>query len=225
MDKTRSTVRRRHFLRATVGTVALAGCLGHSDDEADASDLGEHPALTDSGVVPRLGPDPASAEAVVVEFGDPSCLQCATYADRTFPTLRGDYVDPGRIAYLWRGRPTVAEWAASGIATLHATHEQDPAAFWWLKDRYYDEQGSITTDDTVDRAVEWLGKRDAVDGDAVRIAVDEGQYDERIDTDSRAAAASDVTGVPTFVLFREGEYVTTVVGPQPPEVFEGALDL
>lgn len=224
MAPSRPSVRRRRFLGATAG-VALAGCLGRGDEEADDPGLGGHPAAAHSEGVPRLGPDPSSAEAVVVEFGDPSCSQCATYDDRTFSALRDDYVESGRMAYLWRGRPTVAEWAASGIAALHATHEQDEQTFWWLKDRYYDEQGSIETDDAVDRAVEWLGDRDAVDGDAVGTAVAEGRYDERIDADREAAADSDVTSVPSFVLFRDGEYVTTVVGPQPPEVFEGALDL
>jgi len=70
-----------------------------------------------------------------------------------------------------------------------------------------------------------LRERDAVDGDAVRTAVEEGRYDERIAADRRAAEGSEITSVPSFVLFRDGKYVTTVVGPQPSEVFEGALDL
>lgn len=224
MAPSRSSVHRRRFLGATAG-IALAGCLGRGNEEPTEPGLDEHPAVADSEGAPRLGPELSSAETVVVEFGDPSCSQCATYDDRTFSALKDDYVDSGRMAYVWRGRPTVAEWATSGIATLYATHDQDEPTFWWLKDRYYAEQASITTGAAVDRAVEWLGERDAVDGNTVRTAVAEGRYHERIDADREAAANSDVTSVPTFVLFRDGEYVTTVVGPQPIEVFEGALDL
>ena len=204
--------------------VSLAGCLGGGDGEGDG-ELDDHPSLSGPDGAPRLGPEPADAEGVVVAFDDPSCSSCATFATETFPQLRDGPIDNGRVSYLGRLLPWVEpEWSRPAINALYAVHEADPESFWELKNRYYEAQGELG-EDTVRAWTEAEVETLSVDADSVLTAVDEGQYDDRIDAAETVAEDSDVTVVPSFVLFSRGEYVTTVVGPQPYDVFEGALDL
>lgn len=201
-------------------TAGIAGCLG--DDESGTAD---HPALDGPDGVPRLGPSPEEAEGIVVAFEDPSCSSCATFAAETFPQLRDGPIEDGRVSYLWRSLPWVEpDWSRPAINGLYDVHEQDSEAFWELKGAFYDGQGELNEGNVrewTESEVESL----SIDSESVVSAMEEGRYDDRIDAVEGMAEESEVTAVPSFVLFEGGEYVTTVVGPQSYDVFEGALDL
>lgn len=69
-----------------------------------------------------------------------------------------------------------------------------------------------------------LADRDAITVDAVIDDIRAGAANDWLEADESAAMTSDITSVPSFVLFRDDTYVTTVVGPHNVEVFKGALD-
>jgi predicted DsbA family dithiol-disulfide isomerase len=216
---------RRAFL-TTAASVVLAGCLGGGDAGGKGDqDIRAHPAMTGVEASPRLGPDQPVPEATVVAFSDPSCPQCARFAERTFPNLRRRFVEPGQMAYIWRALPTVEPWADRAVAALLAAHEQDEAAFWWLKTRLHRHRSSVTDKNVIDRVVSWLATRDGIDTEAVRHDVENGRFDEHLAADRRAADDSNVDAVPSFVLFRGEEFVSVVVGPHSTDVFASALDL
>lgn len=207
---------------------SLAGCLGNGDGTDGGnggSEIEDHPALEAADGTPQLGPQPTDAEAVVVAFDDPSCSSCATFAAETFPQLRDGPIENGRVAYLGRLLPWVEpDWSRPAINALYAVHEADQESFWELKNRYYDAQNELdegSVREWTETEIETL----SVDAGSVLEAMDDGRYDDRIDAAETTAEESDVTVVPSFVLFSDGEYVTTVVGPQSYDVFEGALDL
>ncbi len=207
---------------------SLAGCLGNGDGTDGGnggSEIEDHPALEAADGTPQLGPQPTDAEAVVVAFDDPSCSSCATFAAETFPQLRDGPIENGRVSYLGRLLPWVdPDWSRPAINALYAVHEADQESFWELKNRYYDAQNELdegSVREWTETEVETL----SVDTESAIEAMDDGRYDDRIDAAETTAEESDVTVVPSFVLFSDGEYVTTVVGPQSYDVFEGALDL
>lgn len=217
------TVTRREVL--TAGTALVAGCLG-SDEEAPS--LASHPASDGLERAPTLGPAPADAAAVVVAFEDPSCDSCAAFSDSTFPKLRTKAIDDEDLSYAWRGVPSVEPWGRPATRALWAVHERDPAGFWALKEEYYDNRDAIDMDNLIDTTQSLLTDADIdADWDAVVNAIRGESEDirDRIDTDEAAAEACEIATLPGFVLFRDGSYVTTVVGNQPYGVFEGALEL
>ncbi|MFC6613590.1 DsbA family protein [Halopenitus salinus] len=233
--------RSRRAAVATIGSLGagvLAGCLDRGGVKGDGSGTGTggsesvetHPATNAIEGSPTLGPEPGTAEATIVEFGDPSCSTCAAFASSTFPKLRENAIDPGRVSYVWRALPGVEPWGRPAARALWAVQLADPEGFWRLKAWYYDERASISEDTVRDRTEEAL-----VDGevstdarvDRVLAAIDDEDETvrERLERDERAGKETDFTGVPAFVLFRDGEHVTTVLGNQPYGVFEGALGL
>jgi protein-disulfide isomerase len=225
-----------------VGTGLLAGCLGDGSgtgggggngnaDDQETRSFETHPATNAIEGSPTLGPEPGTAEATIVEFGDPSCSTCAAFASSTFPRLRENAIDPGRVSYVWRALPGVEPWGRPASRALWAVQLADPEGFWRLKSWYYDERASISEDTVRDRTEGALSSDATVSTEAetddVLAAIDgeDETVRERIDRDERAGESTDVANVPAFVLFRDGEHVTTVLGNQPYGVFEGALEL
>lgn len=175
---------------------------------------------------PTLG-DPASATGTIVEFSDPGCGICAAFHDGNFQDIESELVEPGDAAVVFRPYP-VRDYDASepGSHALVATHERDEAAFWELKQFYYDEHGSFSSDDIYDRTAEFLNENTGVDGDAVaeeaRDEAHQSTLDENLDAGMEAGAGGET---PVFYLFREGEFVTEIRGNQNLDVFRTALGL
>ncbi len=205
--------------------LGTAGCLG--DDDDDPRPRSDHPA-TDDVDGPRLGPAVGDAAATIVAFEDPSCATCARFATDTFPVLVDEAIDPGHVTYLWRANLGVEPWGRPATRALFAIYDREPAAFWELKERYYAEREGMDEQSVRELTHAFLEETDVtVDPDAVSEAIDgdDEAVTDRIAGDEAAAAASELELVPSYVLFRDAEYVSVVAGNQPYEVFEGALDL
>jgi protein-disulfide isomerase len=215
---------RRRAVLGIVGGALSTGCLG-GGETTDTVRIENHPATVDIESAPMIGPPPEDAEITIVGFSDPSCPQCADFSKHTLPELKKRYIDPGRMSYIWRALPSVAEWADEAVAILLAVHEQHSATFWWLKRRFHESRSEITTENVVDKAIAWLADRNDVDPGTVRQAVGDQRFDSHLAADQQAADGSGVEAVPSFVLFRDGQLVTVVVGPHSPTLFEAALDL
>ncbi|MCH7659029.1 MAG: thioredoxin domain-containing protein [Euryarchaeota archaeon] len=200
------------------------------EDEEEEEDNGntpdDHPAANGIEDQPTLG-DPASAPATIVEFSDPGCGICAAFHDGNFQDIESELVEPGDAAVVFRPYP-VRDYDASepGSHALVATHERDEAAFWELKQFYYDNHGSFSSDDIYDRTAEFLNESTGVDGDAVaeeaRDEAHQSTLDENLDAGMEAGAGGET---PVFYLFREGEFVTEIRGNQNLDVFRTALGL
>ena len=217
---------RRSFVRAgaTVAIGLAAGCLGGGGGDDD-SPLIDHPAATDLGDQPRLGPDPAAAEATVIVFEDPSCPSCQVFERRTFPALRAELIESDRVAFFAREYPIVAPWGEVGSRLLEATFARDEASFWSLRGYYYEHQGRIRSDDVYERTRQHLEAGGAVNARRVVREVKRGGYERPVARDVAAAKAADVKGTPTFFLFDGDRYLTNIAGAPSYSMLENALDL
>ncbi len=45
---------------------------------------------------------PADAKVVVVEYGSPTCPACKSWHDTNFPVMKADYVDTGKVKFVFR---------------------------------------------------------------------------------------------------------------------------
>ncbi len=213
-----STRRRAIVGGLSTALFAIAGCLSRSDEGGTDE---PHPTVGES--FPTLGPEPEAAEATVVAFEDPSCDSCSVFADQTFPRLRS-LAEEDRLAYRWCGLPWVEPWSGPALQALFEVHDRDPDAFWELKGHYYDAQDRLDTDSVREYTGETLSEI-GVDPDPVDSAIAERAHVDRVEGHERLAEDSEIEQVPSFALFADGEFVSTVVGAQPYDVFEGALEL
>lgn len=226
---------RRRVLGGSLGVAAAtAGCLGSGDSDSDAtpterdlmtsgsSDVAfEHPSAAGINDQPTLGD--RAWQGVIVAFEDPSCPTCRRFNRNTLPDIEAELVAPGDVAYVFRGYPVVYEWGGPATQALEATFDRDPAAVWALKDHYFAEQDQFSTDNVLDRTRQFLDDATEVDGEAVVADVEADAHADAVRTDSDAGQAAGASGTPTFFLFRDGEYQTTVSGAQDFTVFENVL--
>jgi protein-disulfide isomerase len=227
---------RRRFLGTAGGLLAgLAGCLGgdtgggSSDGATRTAELAgesadvtfDHESAAGINDQPTLGD--RDWQGVIVAFEDPSCPTCRRFHRNTFPQIRSDLVATGDVAYVLRGYPVVYEWGGPATQALEAVSDRDPAAVWDLAAHYFDQQDQFSTDNVLDQTREFLNGRTEVDGDAVVADVGSDAYADAVQTDLDAGQAAGASGTPTFYLFGDGEYQTTVSGAQDFTVFENVL--
>lgn len=192
-------------------------------DSLSEDSFDSNPAATDIDRNPALGPSPASAKSAIIAFEDPSCLVCRRFDEQTFPKLRSNLIDSGKTAFLYRAYPHVREWAKSGVNILYATNARSSDAFWKLNEHFYKNQDSVTTDTVYSFSKKFLQAQTSVDPDAVISEAKNEKSGGLIDADTAARKEANVSGTPTFFLFRDGEFATMVTGSQDYSVFVNAL--
>ncbi len=200
------------------------------DDEADGDREADntprdHPLATDLASLPTRG-DPATATATIVEVSDVSCPLCREFHEGAYEELSAEYIDDGDLAHVYRAVPGLdTGW---NVPATHALYElldrEGEAAFWSLAEFYYREQDGLSEANVLERTEGYL-PRITDDGAAVIDAAETERHTGMIDDTIAAATEAGIEGVPTFYLFREGEYLTTIEGNQSAEVFENALSL
>ena len=83
------------------GSVALAGLsLGAPQSFAvDLKGLNDPPAFGEM----TMGPD--TAQVTMIEYASASCPHCAAFYKETFPALKKEYIDTGKIRFVFREFP------------------------------------------------------------------------------------------------------------------------
>ncbi|MFC2030041.1 DsbA family protein [Chloroflexota bacterium] len=186
-----------------------------------AEAAGPDPAPTPATVSPSdsalvLGaPD---APVTIVEFSDYQCPFCARHFQQTWPRLKADFVDTGRVRYVFKDFPITSIHPQAPKAHEAARCAGEQGAYWEMHDRIFDGQS------------EWAGERNHVEllkGYALELrldtaafdsCLDNGRWTEDVESDLDEGVALGVRGTPTF--FIDGY---PLVGAQPYEVFQQAI--
>jgi len=237
---------RRAFL-AGVATAAVAGCLGGNgsgggttasdgsggDPATDGngsggdagSDLATNPGAAGLAGQPTLGPAPTDAGAVIVAFEDPSCPTCRRFEETTFPEIRSQWTDAGRASFVFRCYPIIYPWGKPAVQALEAVYARDAATFWTLKDYYYRTQSAFDASNVLDRTERFIAANTDLDAAAVVADARQKRYDDAVQADLDAGKASGFSATPSFLLFRDGAFVTSLTGAKSFSVFQNALQL
>ena len=85
-----------------LGALAVAGAGAFASSALAAVDVAKLHEPSPIGEM-ALGPD--SAKVTVVEYASASCPHCANFYKSTFQELKKDYIDPGKIRFLFREFP------------------------------------------------------------------------------------------------------------------------
>ncbi|OSP10082.1 disulfide bond formation protein DsbA [Halorubrum ezzemoulense DSM 17463] len=218
---------RRSLLAAgaTAGVVGVAGCLGGGGGDGNGGELSldtgsydcslSEPTDPNLDYRPTLG-DP-DADVVVRAFEDFTCGHCATYNLDHFPTIREEYVDPGRVRYEhWDFPIPVNErWAvpvasaARGVGIRH-----DDEAFFEFAKAAYESQGNYSGE-ALGSAAETAG----ADPCAVLSDAEFSTYEAATQDDRSEGSSMGVEGTPT--IFVNGE---PVEGGYAAETVAAAID-
>ncbi len=174
--------------------------------------------LTDAPMIGR--PD---APLTLVEFSDYQCPFCRAFFFDTFPTLKRDYIDAGKLRYVFRDYPLdqIHAQARRAAEAAHCAGEQ--GKYWEMHDVLFQNQRALSPEQVSGHARE-LGLNTAM----FDACLDAGKYTALVSKGRTAGIEAGVQGTPGFVLAKTqtGDIVegTPIRGAQPLDVFRKLID-
>ncbi|HLC03213.1 MAG TPA: DsbA family protein [Anaerolineales bacterium] len=170
---------------------------------------------------PGLGkPD---APVTVVEFSDYECPFCQRHFANTLPALKKDYIDTGKVRYVFRDYPldSIHPQARKAAEAAHCAGEQ--GKYWEMHDRLFKNQRALMVDNLRGFARD-LGLK----VEDFNSCLDQGKYATTVSEDLAAGSAVGVTGTPTFFIGKTAAdgtiEATSVRGAQPITTFRQVVD-
>jgi protein-disulfide isomerase len=90
---------------AAAAALAAAGFVGPAIAQAAPAAQTDAAALMAPGALPDEALGNPKAPVTVVEYASMTCPHCAAFDEETFPTLKKDYIDTGKVYYILREFP------------------------------------------------------------------------------------------------------------------------
>ena len=161
------------------------------------------------------------APVTIIEFTDLQCPYCARYASQTFPRLKREYVDTGKLRYTSRDLPLpIHSFALPAAVASRCAGEQ--GRFWEYREALFASQSLLGTE-PYGRIAGQLG----LDVERLEACRAKGEQESNVRADLAMAAQHGIESTPTFVIGRvvDGEFRGEVVsGAKPYEFFKAKLD-
>ncbi|MBV0892449.1 DsbA family protein [Paracoccus sp. Z118] len=173
------------------------------------------PAETPAGEVQTL-PDVVlgdeSAPVTVIEYASFTCSHCANFHEESFPLLKSEYIDTGKVKFIQRDVyfDQVGLWA--GVLA----HCGDNAKYYPISGMLFDQQSEWLKAESGDQLAANLRKIGATAGfsneqmDACW--ADQERVEQLVATFQQNAGGDDIQGTPTFII--GGEKVQNLPWPQ-----------
>jgi protein-disulfide isomerase len=170
----------------------------------------------DSGVSGHALGDP-SAPVEVVEFADFACSACAEFAVETWPRVRRELVDSGRV--YWRVVPFSLGFRHGERAARAAECAADQGRFWEMHDRLFAEQERWMRPRRPENTFQEMARSLGLEAADFRNCLDQNHSRNRVEAAGDVARESAVRGTPTFMV--NGE---PVLGALPFPTFLAAIE-
>jgi protein-disulfide isomerase len=164
-----------------------------------------------------------NAKVAVIEYSEFQCPFCSRFFKDTYPQLAKEYVDTGKVKYVWRDLPLdFHKQAFKAAEAAHCAGEQ--GRFWEMHDRLFENQKNLAAEELPKYAA-------AVQLDTAQFqkCLDSGRHAEAIKKDINDANSVGITGTPSFligVVQPNGTVKVTkkIVGARPYADFKAAID-
>ncbi len=191
-----------------LSALALAACGGASDGDSTSSNSGSSDG---EGIVLQdiVFGDP-NAPVTLVEYASWTCPACLDFHTRIMPNVKADYVDTGKVKFVFREFPTApTNIAVAGFAIARCTEDDQ---YYDILDELFMRQDAILTlarqGGPVVEALKQIGANHGIEGDeAFDACLDSQENRDAIRASIAAARAAGVDATPTFFL--NGERMDT----------------
>jgi len=176
----------------------------------------ELPAIAKGGLV--FG-DP-EATTTIVMFTDIECPFCKRFHEKTYPSIKKEYIDTKSVRFVIRHFPLVfhpyADRAARVVVCAREQSDDKARAV-------YDALMAVDTFETGTIASVYK-EVDGLDAVALETCLDTGSKRMPIDDDAKAGVDAGVRGTPSFFIIGPNGASKTVTGAFPYETFKEAIE-
>jgi protein-disulfide isomerase len=166
---------------------------------------------------PPLG-DP-NAPVVIVEFSDFQCPFCRRHFLQTMPLLREQFIDTGKVQYIFKDFPLDGIHPQARKAAEAANCAARQGQYWPMHDKLFAEQERWSGNSDAVTVFKQFAETLGLDTAAFGACLDGGETAAEIEEDVQEGLRAGVEGTPAF--FINGRFVS---GAQPFDVFRQILE-
>jgi protein-disulfide isomerase len=158
-------------------------------------------ATTFEGLLPPTGLEfnvvgRADAPVTIIEFSDLQCPYCARHALNTFPQIKRNYIDTGKVRYAARDFPLAMHpFAMPAAVATRCAGEQ--GKFWEYRHAVFDRQDDLDT-----APFDALAAELGLDVPRFAACQKDGAQADAVRADVQLAGSNGITSTPTFVVGR-----------------------
>ena len=156
------------------------------------------------GSLPDMALGPADASVTVTEYASMTCPHCAAFTEKVFPKLKSEYIDTGKIRFVFREFPLDVK-AAAGSMLARCIAKDDSGKYFAVVDMLFKQQNEWVMKNTAETLTR-IGKQAGLSQQQVEECLKDQKLLDRIAADQKYAnEVLKVNSTPTF--FINGEAV------------------
>jgi protein-disulfide isomerase/ABC-type proline/glycine betaine transport system permease subunit len=170
-----------------------------------------------------------NAPVTIVEFSDYECPFCKRHFTDTYPQIKKEYIDTGKVKLVFRDLPLSFHDPMATKEAMAADCVRDQGgddAYFKMHDLMYTNTTSNGTGLTEDQIYQYAGEAGA-NADEVKQCVESGKFKDEIAKDIADGAKVGATATPTFFIGKtDGNKImgTPLIGAYPYQNFKDLID-
>jgi protein-disulfide isomerase len=154
--------------------------------------------------LPDMALGPANATVTVTEFASMTCPHCAAFTEKVFPKIKSEYIDSGKIRFVFREFPLDVK-AAAGSMLARCIAKDDASKYFAVVDMLFRQQNDWVLKNTTETLIR-IGKQAGLSQQQVEACLKDQALLDKIAADQKYAnEVLKVNSTPTF--FINGEMV------------------
>jgi len=194
-------ITRREFTAALslTGLAAVAGFsplrfLGEATAQsAGALDVAKPVSLPDMAIGPK------DAAVTITEYASMTCPHCAAFTENVFPKIKSEYIDSGKVRYVFREFPLDIK-AAAGSMLARCIAKDDSGKYFAVIDMLFKQQNDWVLKNTTE-TLKRIGKQAGMSEQAVETCLKDQALLDKIAADQKFAnEVLKVNSTPTFFI-------------------------
>ncbi len=165
-----------------------------------------------------------TATVAVIEFSDYQCGYCQRHSQQTFPSIKEEYVDTGKVVYVFKEFPLssagqMGHTIAKGGVCVYELGGNDAFASYH-KDAFFAENNDVLIS---------LAKDLGIDATEFSNCIDSSRHNDELSEDQKEGSAAGITGTPGFVVGLIGDNgkiiePKLIAGAYPFDTFKSVID-
>jgi len=149
--------------------------------------------------LPDMALGPANAPVTITEYASMTCPHCAAFNENVFPKIKSEYIDSGKVRYVFREFPLDIK-AAAGSMLARCIAKDDAPKYFAVIDLLFKQQGEWVMKNTAETLTR-IGKQAGLTQQQVEDCLKDQALLDKIAADQKfAAEVLKVNSTPTFFI-------------------------
>ena len=149
--------------------------------------------------LPDMALGPQDAAVTITEYASMTCPHCAAFNEQVFPKLKSEYIDTGKVRYIFREFPLDIK-AAAGSMLSRCIANGDAQKYFAVTDMLFRSQADWVTKNTTETLTR-IGKQAGLTAQQVEACLKDQALLDKIAADQKyATEVLRVDSTPTFFV-------------------------